>query len=88
MEELGVDAIDVSSGTYETMNTAWEPSSFDQGWKINLPETIKKSVNIPVIGVAVIREPEYADRIIAEGKVDFVGSARQHFGDPEWSNKS
>lgn len=88
MEELGVDAIDVSSGTYETMNTAWEPTSFDQGWKINLPETVKKSVNIPVIGVGVIREPEYADRIIAEGKLDFVGSARQHFGDPEWSNKA
>jgi NADH:flavin oxidoreductases, Old Yellow Enzyme family len=88
LEQLGVDAIDVSSGTYETMNTAWEPTSFDQGWKINLPETIKKSVNIPVIGVAVIREPEYADIIIGEGKVDFVGSARQHFGDPEWSNKA
>ncbi|MCB2353145.1 FAD-dependent oxidoreductase [Clostridium estertheticum] len=88
MEQLGVDAIDVSSGTYETMNTAWEPSSFDQGWKINLAETIKKSVKIPVIGVSVIREPEYADQIIADGKVDFVGSARQHFGDPEWSNKA
>ncbi|MBU3155630.1 FAD-dependent oxidoreductase [Clostridium estertheticum] len=88
MEQLGVDAIDVSSGTYETMNTAWEPSSFDQGWKINLAETIKKSVKIPVIGVSVIRDPEYADQIIADGKVDFVGSARQHFGDPEWSNKA
>ncbi len=88
MEQLGVDAIDVSSGTYETMNTAWEPSSFDQGWKINLAETVKKTVKIPVIGVSVIRDPEYADQIIAEGKVDFVGSARQHFGDPEWSNKA
>ncbi|MBU3215789.1 NAD(P)/FAD-dependent oxidoreductase [Clostridium estertheticum] len=88
MEQLGVDAIDVSSGTYETMNTAWEPSSFDQGWKINLAETIKKSVKIPVIGVSVIRDPEYANQIIADGKVDFVGSARQHFGDPEWSNKA
>ncbi|MBM7542325.1 FAD-dependent oxidoreductase [Amphibacillus cookii] len=88
LEELGVDAIDVSSGTYETMNTAWEPSSFEQGWKIHLSETIKKAVNIPVIGVAVIREPAYADQIIAEGKVDFVGSARQHFADAEWSNKA
>lgn len=88
LEELGVDAIDVSSGTYETMNTAWEPTSFEQGWKINLSEAVKEAVSIPVIGVAVIREPEYADQIISEGKVDFVGSARQHFADAEWSNKA
>lgn len=88
LEELGVDAIDVSSGTYETMNQAWEPSSFDQGWKIYLAETVKKAVNIPVIGVAVLRDPEYADQMIAEGKLDYAGSARAHFGDPEWANKA
>ncbi|WP_400246014.1 FAD-dependent oxidoreductase [Niallia sp. JL1B1071] len=89
LEELGVDAIDVSSGTYETMNTAWEPTSFEQGWKIHLSEAVKKELNnIPVIGVAVIRDPEYADQIIGEGKLDFVGSARQHFADAEWSNKA
>jgi 2,4-dienoyl-CoA reductase-like NADH-dependent reductase (Old Yellow Enzyme family)/thioredoxin reductase len=88
LEELGVDAIDVSSGIYESMNIAWEPSSFEQGWKSYLPETIKQAVNIPVIGVAVIRDPEYADKMIAKGKLDFAGSARQHYADPEWSNKA
>lgn len=88
LEQLGVDAIDVSSGTYETMNTAWEPASYEQGWKIHLSEAIKKEVSIPVIGVAVIRDPGYANEMIAEGKLDFVGSARQHFADPEWSNKA
>nr|WP_092072117.1 FAD-dependent oxidoreductase [Dendrosporobacter quercicolus]NSL48665.1 FAD-dependent oxidoreductase [Dendrosporobacter quercicolus DSM 1736]SDM36886.1 2,4-dienoyl-CoA reductase [Dendrosporobacter quercicolus] len=88
LEKLGVDAIDVSSGIYETMNMAWEPSSFKQGWKSYLAEAIKKAVNIPVIGVAVIRDPEYADKMIVEGKLDFAGSARQHYADPEWSNKA
>ncbi|SNR87880.1 2,4-dienoyl-CoA reductase [Anaerovirgula multivorans] len=88
LEALGVDALDVSSGIYESMNVAWEPSSFQQGWKIHLSETIKKSVNISVIGVAVIRDPEYAEQILAEGKVDFVGSARQHYADAEWSSKA
>lgn len=88
LEKLGADAIDVSSGIYESMNVAWEPSSFEQGWKIYLPETIKKVVTIPVIGVAVLREPGYADRALSEGKLDFVGSARQHYVDPEWSNKA
>jgi 2,4-dienoyl-CoA reductase-like NADH-dependent reductase (Old Yellow Enzyme family)/thioredoxin reductase len=88
LEKLGVDAIDASSGIYETMNVAWEPASFEQGWKIYLPETIKQALNIPVIGVAVIRDPQYADQVIKEGKLDFVGSARQHYTDPEWSNKA
>ncbi|QSX08414.1 FAD-dependent oxidoreductase [Alkalibacter rhizosphaerae] len=88
LEELGVHALDISSGIYESMNTAWEPSSFPQGWKIHLAETIKKAVQIPVIGVSVIRDPEYADQIIKEGKLDFAGSARQHYSEPEWSNKA
>lgn len=32
-QEWGADAIDVSAGNYETMNWAWEPVSFDEGWK-------------------------------------------------------
>jgi|SRR5690554_6159565 len=88
LEKLSVDAIDVSSGIYETMNVAWEPSSFAQGWKVYLSEAVKKAVAIPVIGVSVFRDPEYADAMIAQGKLDFVGSARQHYADPEWSIKA
>ena len=88
LEELGVDALNISSGIYESMNTSWEPTGFEQGWKIYLPAEIKKVVKIPVIGVSVIRDPEFADRMIREGKIDFAGSARQHFADPEWANKA
>lgn len=88
LEELGVHGLDISSGIYESMNTAWEPSSFPQGWKIHLAETVKKAVAIPVIGVSVIREPEFADKLIEEGKIDFAGSARQHYAEPEWCDKA
>ncbi|BAH08093.1 FAD-dependent oxidoreductase [Clostridium kluyveri] len=88
LEKLGIDAIDVSAGIYETMNTAWEPSSFEQGWKKNLAASVKEEVNIPVFSTAVIRDPAYADNMIAEGICDFVGSARQHVADPEWANKT
>lgn len=88
LEKLDVHAIDVSSGIYESMNVAWEPSSFEQGWKLYLSQAVKKEIAIPVIGTAVLREPEYIDKIIGEGKIDFAGSARQHYADPEWSNKA
>lgn len=88
LEELGIDALDISSGIYETMNVAWEPTSYDQGWKIHLQEAIKQTVQIPVIGVSVLRDPAFADQMIAQGKIDFAGSARQHFADAEWANKA
>jgi 2,4-dienoyl-CoA reductase-like NADH-dependent reductase (Old Yellow Enzyme family)/thioredoxin reductase len=88
VEKLGADALDISCGIYETMNTAWEPVGFDEGWKIDAPAKVREVVDIPVIGVAVVRNPDYAESILAEGKVDYVGSARQFFADPEWGNKA
>jgi NADPH-dependent 2,4-dienoyl-CoA reductase/sulfur reductase-like enzyme len=70
------------------MNTAWEPIGFDEGWKIDGPAEVKAAVGIPVIGVSVIRNPHYAEEILAEGKVDYVGSARQFFADPDWGVKA
>lgn len=85
-EQYGVDAIDVSSGNYETMNWAWEPTGFDEGWKMKNAETIAKAVSVPVIGCSVIRTPEGAMEFLDRG-VQFVGSARQFFADPDWGNK-
>ncbi len=84
----GIDAINVSAGIYETMNTSWEPVSFDQGWKLGDAAAVKKAVDIPVIATAVFREPAYADKAIADGLIDFMGSARAFNADPEWANKA
>lgn len=73
---FGIDAVNVSAGIYETMNEAWEPVSYPEGWKIYLAEEIKKAVDVPVFGVGVIRNPEFAETIIAEGRVDGVTIAR------------
>ncbi|MFQ9176803.1 MAG: FAD-dependent oxidoreductase [Christensenellaceae bacterium] len=87
-EQAGVNLIDVSSGIYETMNTAWEPTGFDQGWKIYLAKGIKSVVSVPVVCTSVIRDPAYAEQLLESGVCDFIGSARAHLADPEWSNKA
>lgn len=56
----------------------------------NLEEAsyFKRLVNIPVCIVGGIRDPEDADRIIAEGKVDLVAMGRQlNKADPNFANK-
>jgi len=86
-EAAGADMIDVSSGNYETMNTAWEPAGFDQGWKSHLAKEIKSVVRVPVSCVSVIRDPAYAEHLLETGNCDFIGSARTHMADAEWANK-
>ncbi len=88
LEELGVDAIDVSSACYDTYNYWLEPTSFEPGWRAYLAKAIKETVSIPVIAANFIRSPEQAERQIAEGYQDFVGSARNFICDPEWAKKA
>ena len=88
LESYGVDALNVSAGIYETMNTAWEPVGFDQGWKLDAPAAVKQAVKIPVIAASVLRDPAYVEEAIKAGKMDMMGSARAFVADPEWANKA
>lgn len=89
IEQYGASAINVTAaGSGCQYGQSLEPVSFAQGWRKHLPQAVKKFVNIPVIGVAVIRDPAYAERMVSEGYMDFVGSARNFIADPEWANKA
>jgi len=88
LEKLGVDVINVSSGTYESVTTVIEPISYPQGWKRHLAKTIKEAVNIPVIACDVIRKPDMAETILKEDNIDFVALGRAQLADPQWGNKA
>lgn len=88
LESIGVNAINVSNGTYESGVTIIEPTSYPQGWKKHLAKGIKEAVKIPVIAVSVVRKPEFAESLLEEGAVDFVGVGRAQLADPEWGNKA
>jgi 2,4-dienoyl-CoA reductase-like NADH-dependent reductase (Old Yellow Enzyme family)/thioredoxin reductase len=88
LEEAGIDTLDISAGTYESMVTMIEPMSYAQGWKIYLAEEIKRIVKIPVIGVGVIRTPEFAESILRDKKADFIALGRALLADPYWPQKA
>lgn len=88
LESIGVDAINVSSGTYESGVTIIEPTSYPQGWKRHLAAGIKQAVKIPVIAVSTVKKPEFAESLLEQGTVDFVAVGRSQLADPEWSNKA
>lgn len=88
IEAAGADIINVTCGTYESGQTNIEPSSYNEGWRIQMAAAVKAEVSIPVLGGGVIRHPEFAENLIKEGKVDFVWVGRGMIADPNWSNKA
>jgi 2,4-dienoyl-CoA reductase-like NADH-dependent reductase (Old Yellow Enzyme family)/thioredoxin reductase len=88
IEKLGIDGLHISCGTYESMDKIIESPLFEQGWRVYLAEEIKKIVTIPVITVGSIREPQFVEDILSEGRADFVAIGRGLIADPEWVNKT
>lgn len=89
LERWGADAINVTaSGTASKLSQSVEPIGYLQGWRKHLARAVKKTVSIPVVAVALIREPVYAEWLLEEGYLDFVGSVRCHLADPDWANKA
>ena len=88
LEKLGISAINVSCGTYDSGATIIEPNYFAEGWKKHLAANIRKEVSIPVIAVCNIKHPAVAEQLLEEGFADFVGIARGQLADPDWGIKA
>ncbi len=88
LEEAGVDALDVSAGTGEVWEHTVAPTHFPYGNLVHLAEAVKKEVDIPVIAVGAINEPDQAEKILAEGKADLVALCRAITADPDWPKKA
>jgi len=83
-----VDMINVSNGLADSSYTIQEPPTYPQGWKIENGREIKKNVSVPVVATSQIRQPAYANQLLADEVVDFVAISRGHIADPEWVNKA
>lgn len=71
LEKIGVDGLHASAGNYNSIDKVIESPLFEQGWRVYLAEAIKRVVDIPVITVGAIREPQFVESILADGKADF-----------------
>lgn len=88
LEQLGVAAINVSAGIYESGYASIEPQGLPEGWKKHLATEIKKNVSVPVIAVNNIKYPSTAERYLEENVCDFVAIGRGQIADPQWGLKA
>ncbi len=88
LSDKGIDAIDVSSASYDTFNYWLEPTTFDCGWRKHLAAKVKEVVDVPVIAANLIRSPKQAELQLEEGIQDFISLGRPLIADPHWVNKT
>lgn len=85
----GVDVLDVSRGNILTAATIYEvpPIDVPQGFNIENASRIRKETNMLTIGVGRINHEDFAEKLLAEDKVDMVVMGRAQLADPELVNK-
>lgn len=89
MVAAGIDAIHCSVGVYSTPgNLSVASMDTDPGFNLFRARALKSVVNVPVIGVGRINNPELADQAIASGDADLISFGRQHLTDPDFINKA
>lgn len=84
----GVDAFHVSGGVIDRLVTGMVNSA-DDGDALNVgaAAAVKQVVDVPVIAVGRIHNPRLAERVLAEGRADFVAMGRPMLADEELPNK-
>ena len=87
LEEMGVDAFTIDAGCYETQYWTFPPAYQPPGCLVDLAERVKRIVNVPVIAVGRLGYPDLAEKVLVEGKADFIALGRPLLADPEWPNK-
>jgi 2,4-dienoyl-CoA reductase (NADPH2) len=84
----GVDAFHVSGGVIDRLVTGMVNGS-DDGDQLNVgaAAAVKEVVDVPVIAVGRIHDPQRAERILADGRADFIAMGRPLLADPDLPRK-
>jgi 2,4-dienoyl-CoA reductase-like NADH-dependent reductase (Old Yellow Enzyme family)/thioredoxin reductase len=87
LEEEGVDGIVVSQGQAGSKQIPYAPLYWPEGYMVPLAEALKKTVKIPVIVGGRLGDPSCAERVLEEGKADFISMGRPLIADPDLPKK-
>jgi 2,4-dienoyl-CoA reductase-like NADH-dependent reductase (Old Yellow Enzyme family) len=88
LENAGAAYINIGMGTYASHTKMNDIMRMEEGWKLPIWESITKAVTIPTIAGGGNRHPDFCEKVISKGSMDFVGLARQMLADPFWPQKA
>lgn len=87
LEDAGFNALHVDAGCYDSWYWPHPPMYQKHGCMIDMAAEAKKVVEIPVIAVGRLDDPEVATKVIEEKKADMVAIGRGLLADPKWPIK-
>ncbi len=87
LQAAGVACISVSAGTWLSLGVTVAPMSVPRGHLLDYAARFKERLQIPVIAVGRLDDPELAERVVAEGLADVVLLGRGLLADPDWATK-
>jgi len=82
-----VDIFDVSAGLNDSLQYQIDNMSLKDGWRSYMSKAVRKKFNKPTITTGNIRNPEIAEKILADGDADLIGIGRGLIADPNWVTK-
>jgi hypothetical protein len=89
-EEGGADALHIAAGHYRSLPSAERmipPMAYPEATFLDYAAEVKQRVNVPVIAVGRLGDPELASAAVVSGKADFIALGRTLIADPEWVAK-
>ncbi len=87
LEAAGADGIFIAVGTHGSKNPIVPPHFVPAGSHLPLAQAIKAVVKTPVIVAGRLNEPRFAERVLRDGKADFIALGRALIADPDWPRK-
>jgi len=79
----GISLLHISSGgSLPAAPEVWP------GYQLPLAQAVKRAVPLPVIGVGLLKSPDFAEFALREGYCDLVAVGRALLSDPHWAIKA
>lgn len=87
LQQMGYDALNVDSGSYDAHFWSHPPVYFEDGMYLADAAAVKKAVDIPVLCAGRMDDPAMGAQAIAQGRIDMVSVGRGLLADPQLPNK-
>src|SRR5262245_51585922 len=86
----GADALHIAAGHYRSLPSAARmipPMQYPDATFLDYAADIRAQVNVPVIAVGRLGDPQTATYALSSGKADFIALGRTLIADPDWVEK-
>lgn len=82
-----VDVIDVSAALASNLQYQIDRMDLPDGWRSGMARAFREKFGLPTITSGNVRDPEVAERIVADGDSDLVAVGRGLIAEPWWVAK-